>query len=104
MAPLWLLLMPQRMSRVQEENFWWGWDVVMGEELELGPPPPTIQLEEAGQWVPWGPVVEPAKEGPPLSPLGLGPMEVNSAEKVQEDGAAVGEAADQETDSLLQPS
>ena len=25
-----------------------------GKELELGPPPPNIQLEEVGQWVPWG--------------------------------------------------
>ena len=89
MPPLQLLPMPKRISRVQEETFWCGWDVVMGEELEMGPPPPTIQLEEAGQWVPWGPAVELAKEGPPLSPLGLGPMEVDGAKQAPEDGAMV---------------
>ena len=104
MPPLQLLLMPQRMSRAQEENFWWGWDVAMGEELEMGPPPPTIQLEEVGQRVPWGPAVELAEEGPPLLPLGPGPMEVDGAKQVPEDGATVEEATDKETDSLLQPS
>ena len=48
--------------------------------------------------------MEPAKEGLPLVPLGLGPMEVDGAEQVPEDGATVGEATDEETDSLLQPS
>ena len=102
MPPLQLLLMPQRMSVAQEENFWWGWDMATGEELELGCPPPTIQLEEAWQWIPWGPAVEPAKEGPPLPPLGLGPMEVDDAEQAPEDGAVAGEAVDEETDSSLQ--
>ena len=96
--------MPQRMLKAQEENFWWGQDVVMGEELEMRPPPPSVQLKEVGQRVPWGPVVAPAKEGPPLSPLGLGPMEVNGAKQVPEDGAMAEEAADKETDSSLQPS
>ena len=73
----------------------------MGEELELGPPPPRIQLEEAGWWIPWGPLVEPAEEGSPLPPLGPGPVEVDGAKQVPEDGAMVGEAVDEETDSLL---
>ena len=60
MPHLQLLPEPQEMLVVQEENFWHGWDLEMGEDLELGAPPPTIQLEEAGQWIPWGPVVEPA--------------------------------------------
>ena len=74
----------------------------MGEELEMGPPPPSIQLEEASQQVPWGLVVEPAEEGPPLSPLGLGPMEVDGAKQALEDGAMVEEATDEETNSSLQ--
>ena len=57
MPPLWLLPMPQKMSKAQEEDFWLLRDMAMGEELDLGPPPPTVQLEEAGQWIPWGPVV-----------------------------------------------
>ena len=73
----------------------------MGEELELGPLSPTVLLEEAGQQILWGPVVEPAKEGPPLLSLGPGPIEVDGAEQVPEDGAAAGEATDEETDSLL---
>ena len=104
MPPLQLLPMLQRILVVQEENFWWGWDLEMGEELELGPPPPTIQLEEAGWLIPWGLVVKPAKESPPLPPLGPGAMEVDGAEQVLEDGATVGEAVDEETDSSLQPS
>ena len=102
MPPLWLLPMLQRISLVEKEAFWCGWDVAMGEELEMGPPPPSIQLEEAGQWVPWGLVVEPADKGPPLSPLGPGLMELDSAKQVLEDGAAVEEAADKETNSSLQ--
>ena len=34
-----------------------GWDVATGEELELGPPPRTVQLQEAGQRILWGLVV-----------------------------------------------
>ena len=86
---------------MEEENFWWGRDMMMGEELKLGPPPPRVQLEEAGQQIPWGPVEEPAKEGLPLPPLGPGPMEVDGAEQVPADGAMAGEAVDEETDSLL---
>ena len=60
----------------------WRWDLL----------PLTIQLEEAGQRVPWGLVVEPAQEGPPLLPLGPGPMEVDGAEQAPEDGAMVEDA------------
>ena len=102
MLPLWLLLMLQRMSREQKEDFWHGQDLMMGEELELGRPPPRVQLEKAGQQVPWGPVVEPAKEGSPLAPPGAGPMEVDGTKQALEDGAMEEEAADKETDSSLQ--
>ena len=61
----------------------------MGEELELEPPPLSVQLEEAGQQVLWGLALEPAQEGPPLSPLGLGLMDVDGTEQVPEDGAMV---------------
>ena len=79
---------------MEEEDFWWGRDLTMGEELELGPPPPRVQLEEAGWRIPWGPAVEPAKEGSPLAPLRPGPMEVDGAEQALEDGAMAGKAAD----------
>ena len=52
MSPLQHVLMLQRMSRVQEENFWHGQDVAVKEELEMGPPPPSVQLEKVGQQVP----------------------------------------------------
>ena len=53
MPPLWLAPMLQRITREEEEEaLWRGLDVAMGEELELGPPPLTIQLEKAGPWVP----------------------------------------------------
>ena len=49
MPPLWLLPMLQRISKEQEEEFWCGRDLMTGEELELGRPPPRVQLEEAGR-------------------------------------------------------
>ena len=76
----------------------------MGEELEMSPPLLSVQLEEVGQRVPWGLAVEPAKEDPPLSPLGPGPMEVDGAEQAPEDGASAEEATDKETNFSLQPS
>ena len=102
MPPLRLQPMLWKMSMAQGEDFWQGWDVVMGEELEMVPPPPTVQLKEAGWWILWGPAVEPAEEGPPLSPPELGPMEVDDTEQALEDGATVEEATDKETDSSLQ--
>ena len=101
MPPLQLLPMPWRLLAMEEENFWWGRDMMMGKELELGPPPPRVQLEEVGRWIPLGPVEEPAKEGSPLPPLGAGPMEVDGAKQAPEDGAVVGEAMDKETGSSL---
>ena len=95
MPPLRQVLMLQRMSKEQEEAFWCGLDVAIGEELEMGPPPPTIQLEEAGWWVLWGLVVELAEEGLPLSPLGLGPMEVDGTKQVPEDGAAAEDSTEE---------
>ena len=86
---------------MEEEDFWWGRDLTMGEELELGPPPPRVQLEEAGQRIPWVPAEDLAEEGSPLPPLGPGPMEVDSAEQALGDSATAGEAADEETNSSL---
>ena len=63
--------------------------MVTGEELEMGLPPPTVQLEEAGLWVLWGLAAEPAQEGLTLLPLGPRPMEVDGAKQVPEDGAMV---------------
>ena len=74
-----------------------------GEDLGLGHPPPWVQLKKAGRRVPWGLVVEPAEEGSPLAPLGLGPMEVDDAEQAPENSTMVGEAADEVTDTSLQP-
>ena len=85
----------------EEEAFWRRLYMAMGEELELGPPPLTIQLEEAGWWVPWGPSVEPAQEGPPLSPLGPGPMEVDSAKQVPEDSGVAEDAMGEQAETLL---
>ena len=104
MPPLWLLPMPWRMLKEQEEDFWQGRDIVMRKELELRPPPPTVQLNEAGGRIPWTPAVEPVEEGPPLLPLGPGLMEVDGAVQAPEDGATAEEATDEETDSSLQPS
>ena len=59
-----------------------------GEELELGPPSPNIQLEDTGQWVCWGLEVEPELECPPLLALRAEPMEVEEGtEQDQKDGA-----------------
>ena len=61
----------------------------MREELELGPPPPNNQLEEAGWRVPWGLELQPVQGGPPLSPFGPDPIEVDGTSQVPEDGAMV---------------
>ena len=58
MPPLQLVPEPHEILVVQVENFWHGWYLEMGEDLKLGTPPPTIQLEEAGQWIPWGLALE----------------------------------------------
>ena len=86
---------------MEDKDFWWGRDLMMGEELELGPPPHRVQLEDVRRPIPWGLVVEPAKEGSALVPLGPWPMEVDGAEQAPEDNAMVGEAADKETNSSL---
>ena len=49
MPPLWDLPILWQLSPMQEANFWKGWDMAMGEDLELGRPPPGVKLEEAGQ-------------------------------------------------------
>ena len=58
-----------------------------------GPSSPKYQLEEADQWVPWEPELELAQEGPPLLPLGPGPMEVDGTELAPEYGATEEEDA-----------
>ena len=90
LPPLWLLLMPQRVTAEEEEAFWHGLDLKAGEELEQGVPPPDIWIKDMGCWVWWGPVLVLEQEGPPLPPLGEEPMEVeDGAEQVQEDDAVV---------------
>ena len=94
--------MPWRLGKLEEKKFWRGQDVAMGRDLGLGHPPPGVQLEEAGWQIPWMPAVEPAEEGSPLVPFAPGPMEVDSAEQVPRDSAAVGEATEsEETNSSL---
>ena len=101
MPPLQLLPMPWRLLAMEEGRFWWGQDVAMEADLELGHLPPRVQLEEAEWQIPWVPAEELAKEGSPLSALGPGPLEVDGAEQVPEDGATAGEATDEETNSSL---
>ena len=80
--------MPQRVMTEEGGAFWHELDLEMREELELGVLTPNIWLEDVGRWVWWGPAPEPAPEGPPLLPLGAGPMEVDGAKQAQ-DGASV---------------
>ena len=61
--------MPQKMITEKKAAFWHRLDLEMGEELELGVPPPDIQLKDVGWRVWWGPGPEPVPEGLPLSPL-----------------------------------
>ena len=79
--------MPQWMMDEVEKCFWLGQDLVSGKVLELGVPPKDIQMEEVGEWVTWGPAIEPAPEGPPLAPLGEAPYEEIGATPAQEGGA-----------------
>ena len=55
--------MPQRMSTKEKPAFWHGLDVETEEELELGVPPPDMQLEDVCWWVRWGLEPELAPEG-----------------------------------------
>ena len=75
-------------------------DMAMGEELEMGPPSPTVQLEEAGRRIPWGLAVEPAEEGLPLLPLEPGPIEVDGPKQAPEDGSTAEDAAGEQVDSF----
>ena len=94
--------MPWQVGESEEKFFCQGQHVATGGDLGLGRPPPTVQLEEVGQQIPWMLAAEPAEEGSPLAPLGPGPMEVDGTEQVPGDGATAGEAVDsEETDSLL---
>ena len=68
-----------KMTEEEEGTFWHRLDFEMREELELGPPPPNIELEDMGQQVPWGPELQLVQEGPPLSPLQVELIEVDGA-------------------------
>ena len=61
--------MPRQMTVKEEEHFWHGQDLASSKALELGVPPEDVRMEEVGERVMWGPVIEPALEGPPLTPL-----------------------------------
>ena len=74
--PLWLMLMPQRMLGKEGAAFWNGLDLEMEGELELGVPPPDVQLENVGQQMCWGLEPEPVEEGLLLPAVGVEPIEV----------------------------
>ena len=59
----------------EEKCFWIRQDLVSGKALELGVPPEDIQMEEVGEWVTWGPAIEPVPEGPALGTLNGGAVE-----------------------------
>ena len=71
----------------KEERFWLRQDLESSKALELGVQPEDIQMEEVGEWVEWGPAIEPAPEGPPLAPLMEAPNEESGATLAQKDGA-----------------
>ena len=58
--------MLQRMMGKKEAAFWYRVYLKIGEELELGVPPPDVWIENMGQRVLWGPEPELVKEGPPV--------------------------------------
>ena len=64
LPPLWLLPMLQTMMAKEEEAFWLKLDLKMGEELELGVPPPNVGIEDMGWWVRWGPEPMLVQKGP----------------------------------------
>ena len=97
MPPLRDLPLPWRLSDEEEQRFWRGRDVSMGEDLGLGRPPPGIRPREAGRQLPWMMVQEPAREVSPLPPLAPGPMEVDDAEQVPGDGSAAGEVEEEDS-------
>ena len=53
----------------EEKRFWRGQDLASGKALELGVLPDNVQMEEVGERVMWGLVIEPALKGLPLAPL-----------------------------------
>ena len=61
--------MLQQITDKEEERFWLGQDLESSKVLELAIPPEDVQMEEVGEQVMWGPVIEPAPEGQPLAPL-----------------------------------
>ena len=94
MPPLRDLPLPWQLSDKKEQRFWRGEDVETGGDLGLGRPPPGIRPREAGRRLPRTRAQEPAREGSPLPPLELGPMEVDGAEQAPGDGGAAEEAED----------
>ena len=82
--------MLQRMLGKEEDAFWHGLNLKMGEELELVVPPRDIQIEDIGQRVWWGPEPKLVQEGLPFLALGAEIIEVEGGTKqVQEDGTMV---------------
>ena len=71
--------MLQWMTDEEEKHFWLGQDLESSEALELGVPPKDVQMEEVGERVMWGPVIELVPEGPPLAPLTGAPNEESGA-------------------------
>ena len=65
--------MPRQMRGEEEKCFWGGQDLASSEALELGIPSKDVQMDDVGERVMWGPVIEPTPEGPPLVPLGEAP-------------------------------
>ena len=53
----------------KEKRFWLGQDLASRKALELGILPEDVQIEEVGEQMMWGPVIEPVPEGLPLVPL-----------------------------------
>ena len=89
--------MLRQMMVKEEKCFWHRQDLASSKALELGVPPEDVQMEEVGEWVTWGPVIEPAPEGPPLAPLGEAPSEETGTTVKQEGGAMVDDDAVEET-------
>ena len=69
----------------------------MGGDLGLGRHPPGMRLQEAGRQLPRTRALEPAREGSPLPPVELVPMDVDGAEQARGDGSAVGEAEEEDS-------
>ena len=54
------------MTDEEEKCFWLRQDLASSKVLEWGILPEDVQIEDVGEWVTWGPAIEPVLEGPPL--------------------------------------